>query len=131
MHQKLAITTLTVSALAWAAGEAAAAEVTLRMKGGGFQLSGELKAYDNTKFVIDNKTLGTMTLDATKFDCIGAGCPRAQPTAVAPAGVGAPARPAPTGRANVIGIHGSNVVGTGLMPVLIQGYAGSIRAGVT
>ena len=51
-----------------ASAGAEAAEVTLRLKGGGFQLTGELKEYDTTKYVIENRSFGTMTLDASRFD---------------------------------------------------------------
>jgi len=50
-------------------------EVTLRMKVGGFELKGRLKGYDGARYVIDNEKFGTMTLDATNMECIGAGCP--------------------------------------------------------
>jgi hypothetical protein len=32
-----------------------AAEVTLQIKGGGFQVTGELKSFDSTKYVIEVK----------------------------------------------------------------------------
>ena len=102
-------------------GPADAAEVTLRLKGGGFQLTGELKQYDTTKYVIENKNFGTMTLDAARFDCIGPGCPRtpyAAPAALSLAG----------SRSRTIRIHGSDVIGAELMPLLVQGYAASIGA---
>src|SRR5262245_9828706 len=100
-------------------------EVTLRMKGGGFELKGRLRSFEGGRYVIDNRVFGTMTLDAANMECIGAGCPSgAAPgpvvAAVPPVGPPGGARP------GVIGIHGSNVVGWELMPALIRGYAGSI-----
>lgn len=110
-----------VLALATRGGPAEAAEITLRLKGGGFQLTGELKEYDTTKYVIENRNFGTMTLDAARFDCIGQGCPRAPyaaPAALSFAG----------STSKTIRIHGSDVVGAELMPLLVQGYASSIGA---
>jgi phosphate transport system substrate-binding protein len=105
-------------------------EVTLRMKGGGFELKGRLKSYEGGRYVIDNRVFGTMTLDAANMECIGPGCP----TAKAPAVAAAPTLVAPTSpnpvRSNVISIRGSNVVGWELMPALIRGYADSIGAAV-
>jgi len=109
-------------------------EVTLRMKGGGFELKGRLKAYEGGRFVIDNRVFGTMTLDAANMECIGAGCPTAPSPTPAPAVAAAPPLTGPsitTGvRSNTIGIHGSNVVGWELMPALIRGYTASIGGAI-
>jgi phosphate transport system substrate-binding protein len=103
-------------------------EVTLRMKGGGFELKGRLKSYEGGRYVIENRVFGTMTLDAANMECIGAGCPGIAPSAPAVAAAAPPASP-PTGvRPGIIGIHGSNVIGWELMPALIRGYAASIGA---
>jgi len=59
-------------------------EVTLRMKGGGFELKGRLKAYDGGRYVIDSRKFGTMTLDASNMECIGAGCPGGLAAAIGP-----------------------------------------------
>jgi phosphate transport system substrate-binding protein len=97
-------------------------EVTLRMKGGAFELRGRLKAFEGGRYVIDNKVFGTMTLDATNIECIGAGCPGRGPAvaALAPA-----TGPGPRGAvlSKVIGVHGSTAVGWDLMPALIRAYA--------
>ena len=58
-------------------GLANAAEVTLKMKGGDFSVTGDLQAFDNVKYTIQSKSFGTMSLDAARFDCEGAGCPKA------------------------------------------------------
>ena len=102
-------------------------EVTLRMKGGGFELKGRLKSFDGARYVIDNRVFGTMTLDAANMECVGAGCPGA--SAPGPVVAAVPPPTAPGGaRSTVIGVHGSNVVGWELMPALIRGYAASIGA---
>lgn len=102
-----------------------AAEVTLKMKGGDFSVSGDLQSFDNSKYVIQSKSFGTMSLDATRFDCEGAGCPRAG-TPFVPA----VARPAAIG-GGTVQITGSNTVGQQLMPALIQSYAQSAGLKVT
>ncbi|MGH6816775.1 MAG: phosphate ABC transporter substrate-binding/OmpA family protein [Hyphomicrobiaceae bacterium] len=128
MNRKLAVAACAGLALAGITGAVAAAEVTLRMKNGSFQLKGELKSYDSLKFVIYNKTFGTMTLDATRFDCEGAACPRGGQVAAPRQPPGAASVPVAAGRPGIVGIHGANTVGHELMPVLIEGYASSIRA---
>jgi phosphate transport system substrate-binding protein len=102
-------------------------EVTLRMKGGGFELKGRLKSYDGGRYVIDNRVFGTMTLDAANMECIGAGCPGT--SAPGPVVAAAPPVSLPAGvRSGLIGVHGSNVVGWELMPALIKAYAASVGA---
>jgi phosphate transport system substrate-binding protein len=91
-----------------------AAEVTLQVKGGGFQVSGELKSFDNTKYVIDVKSLGTMSLDATRVECVGGDCPKGPFQAV--------------GFLGTTTWMGDTVIGTEFMPRLIESYANSIGA---
>ena len=108
------------------AGSALAAEITLQMKGGGFTIQGELKAFDGTKYVIESKALGNMSLEASRFDCVGGGCP-SQPIAAAPAGAVAVAR---SGQLGTTTWMGGSAQGTAVMPKLIQAYASSIGATV-
>jgi len=97
-----------------------AGEVTLKMKGGDFSVTGELQAFDNSKYTIQSKSFGVMSLDAGRFDCEGPGCPRA----AAPAGAVQPAVKALPGTAPAtIQIVGSNTIGNQLMPSLVQAYA--------
>ena len=49
-------------------------EVTLRMKGGGFQVTGEIRFFDGTKYVVESPQLGKLTLQAARFECVGAAC---------------------------------------------------------
>ena len=99
---------------------ATAAEVTLQMKGGGFTVQGELKSFDGTRYVIESKVLGNMTLDAGRFECAGQGCPTGPVAAPA-------ARPANLGTATWMG---GSAQGTAVMPKLVQAYAKSIGATV-
>lgn len=98
---------------------AIAAEVTLKMKGGDFSVTGDLQSFDNLKYVIQSKSFGTMSLDAGRFDCEGPGCPKP----------GAVVTPVTGGRVPQAGgniaITGSNTIGNQLMPALIQAYAKS------
>src|ERR1700743_2611897 len=54
---------------------AIAGEVTLRAKSGDFEIKGELTAYDSTKYTIQSTSLGAMSLDASRFDCVRGSCP--------------------------------------------------------
>lgn len=106
---------------------ARAEQVTLRVKGGGFEVNGELKGFDGTRYVVDTPVLGRMTLDAARFDCIGAAClavGRTESAAPSPA-VGVPA-----GSAGSIVVSGSNTIGNQLMPALIEGYAAAAKLSV-
>ena len=105
-------------------GLANAAEVTLKMKGGDFSVTGDLQAFDNVKYTIQSKSFGTMSLDAARFDCEGAGCPKAGAPGV-PAQTAALVRGQQTGNSKVA-IAGSNTIGNQLMPALIQAYAQSL-----
>jgi phosphate transport system substrate-binding protein len=104
---------------------ALAGEVTLRAKNGDFQIRGELVSYDNNKYTIMSASLGSMSLDASRFDCIGGGCPtdaiamRAEPPPDVPAG--------PLS----ISISGSNTIGNQLMPNLIEAYAEATKTKLT
>ena len=101
------------------AGPADSAEVKLQLKGGGFEITGELKSYDGRQYMIDSKALGTMSIDAARFECIGGACPTA-PT-VAPAGP--TRRSAPIGDLGTTTWMGGSGIGTTFMPELIKSYA--------
>ena len=95
-----------------------AAEVTLKMKGGDFSVTGDLLSADSAKYSIQSKSFGVMSLDATRFDCEGPGCPKV--------GVAVPVA-AIAGKAAVpldghIQLIGSNTIGGQLMPSLVQAY---------
>lgn len=117
--------TIGAGLVAWlaVASPAFAAEITLQMKGGGFSVQGELRAFDGAKYVIESKALGSMTLDAARFDCTGAGCPTAP---LAPAAV-AVARGTNLGSTTWMG---GSAQGTAVMPKLVEAYAKSVGATV-
>lgn len=110
-----------VMALPIGAAGVNAAEVTLKMKGGDFSVTGELQAFDNSKYTIQSKSFGVMSLDANRFDCEGAGCPRAG----VPFGAATVVKPTLSGAAGTIQLVGSNTIGNQLMPALVQAFAQS------
>ncbi len=119
-RRQLWVASMTLAALALlktSITAAAAAEVTLQMKGGDFQVSGELKSFDNTKYVIDVQALGTMALDATRVECVGGDCPTGPFQAV--------------GSLGTTTWMGGTGIGTEFVPRLIHSYANAIGALVT
>lgn len=123
-------TTGALAALAIVAGNwaAQAAEVTLKMKGGDFAVTGELTAFDNAKYTIQSKSFGTMSLDAARFECEGAGCPKAG--AAVPTQTAALIKP-PQAAGGKIAVTGSDTIGGQLMPALVQAYAQAVGAKTT
>jgi phosphate transport system substrate-binding protein len=103
--------------------------VTLRMKGGGFEISGELKGADGARYVVKSMTQGTLTLDANRFDCVGDACAKRIAIA-ADTGASSLERPRSTAPETLI-VSGASSVATTLMPELIRGYAAAIGAGTT
>ena len=99
-------------------------EVTLRMKGGGFSVSGELVNTDGSSYTINSATLGTMTLDADRFECLGNGCPAGrQPTTQQ---IPSTVRSSAVDTSGRITLVGSSAIASSLMPNLVAGYAASI-----
>ena len=61
----------TLAAVPVSAGAEDSREVTLRMKGGGFQVTGEIRFFDGTKYIVESPQLGKLTLQAARFECVG------------------------------------------------------------
>ena len=97
-----------------------AAQATLRFKGGGFEVSGELLSFDGRQYEIKSDVLGLMMLDSNRFDCIAGSCPTA-PMRSSPAA--AVARP--TGNLGTTNWQGGSGIGTDYMPQLVKAYASS------
>ncbi len=116
-------TTLLMAAIASAA-PANADEITLRVKGGGLEVKGELKSFDGVRYVIEAPSFGAMTFDASRVECIGESCQKrvqpAQPTEKLD-----PASP------DTVVIRAAGPVALELLPALVEGYAKSIEATVT
>ncbi len=94
-------------------------EVTLRMKGGGFQVTGEIRSFDGTKYVVESAQLGKLTLQAARFECVGAAC---NAPATAAAWTYEPLSP---DRHETVVMRGSELIAHQLMPALVRGYAAS------
>lgn len=100
------------------AAPSAAEDITLRLKGGGFEMTGKLEAYDGQVYRLTSPEFGTTSLDATRFDCVSSNCPTgpvgARISLTSLSGLGANAE---------VQIAGSNTVGNALMPALIEAFA--------
>ncbi len=120
LHLALAATfALPLASLPCAVVAGESREVTLRMKGGGFQVTGEIRSFDGTKYVVESPQLGKMTLQAARFECVGAAC-NAPVTAAAWT-----YEPLSPDRHEAFAIRGSELIGRQLMPALLRGYAAS------
>ncbi|MGC2628369.1 MAG: phosphate ABC transporter substrate-binding/OmpA family protein [Rhodomicrobium sp.] len=86
---------------AFAVSAAEGADVTLTSRSGGLTIAGELLPSKAGSFVIKSG-FGVITVEASKFDCTGAACPK----------------PA----AGTLAIHGSNTIGAQLMPDTIEAF---------
>lgn len=104
--------------------DAGAAEVTLRIKGGGLEIKGELKSYDGVAYVIEAPQLGTMTFDAARVECAGEACARLISASLAVERLD-PAAP------ETFTVRGPDSVLTSLMPALVKAYAASLGATTT
>ncbi len=114
-RQRLSIrlaATVAVSALA-CTSPALAQQTVLRAKGGDFEFIGKLKSATPTAFVLETPS-GEVALDASQFDCLGAGCPAGERTAAV--------------ATERLTVHGSSTIGERLMPELIRAYARSLGA---
>jgi phosphate transport system substrate-binding protein len=100
-------------------GIAHSAEVRLEMKGGGFEITGELKAYDGQKYVIESPAFGNMTLDGSRFNCISETCPTG-PTVRQGA---LNRRRGAIGDLGTTSWMGGSGIGTNFMPELVKSYA--------
>jgi len=103
-----------------------AAEITLRMRGGGFELSGELKSYDLETYRLESPLYGPMSFKAERFECVAGPCPGG---IVKPSVDKAPGLRAGVDLGTTTWI-GSGAIGTTFMPALIESFASSNGARV-
>ena len=47
-----------------------AAEVTLRMRGGTFEVKGDLKSHSAKSYILAVPGIGNLTLDASRYECV-------------------------------------------------------------
>ncbi len=88
-------------AAALAVSAAKGADVTLTSRNGGLTITGELLPPEGGSFVIKSG-FGVIAVEASKFDCTGAACPKPS--------------------ASMVAIHGSNTIGAQLMPDTIESF---------
>ncbi len=99
-------------------------DVTLRMKGGAFELNGDLKAFDGKNYIIKSPDLGLVEMDASRFDCIGEGCPKSGGNGIVPQITGAAIAPyITTGNLGSATLVGGSAIGTQFVPELVASYA--------
>jgi phosphate transport system substrate-binding protein len=91
------------------AGMAQAGEVTLSSADGTVNMTGEFVAFEDNAYVIST-ALGELRVAASRVSCSGDSCPSFAAVETD------------------ITIAGSDVVGSGLMPLLLEGYAGALDA---
>lgn len=95
--------------------------VTLTSHDGATRLEGELLGFDGSTYTL-RTGVGTINVDASQVNCTGDGCP-GQP--------GDSSGNSDTNQAEDTGpfsIAGSNIIGDGLIPVLVEGYADTLEA---
>ena len=100
-----------------------ATEITLRMRGGTFEVKGELESSNTKAYVVTVPGVGRLTLDAERYECID-GCPEAQ-TEASVLTLSATAAPPTTTWT------GGSAVGTEFMPRFVRAYAAAIGATTT
>lgn len=111
-----------------AAAPAQADDVVLRMKDGNFQVEGTLLSFDGTTYVIASKQVGTMSLFAGRFDCIGEACPRgiAKPAAAQQQAAPSPDKPPVEASSPRIALHAPASISPTLLADLVKGWIASI-----
>lgn len=114
----------TIACLALGGTTAGAEQVTIRVKGGGLEVKGELKSFDGAKYVIEAPKLGTVSFDASRIDCLGEACAKR----VAPPPM--PYEPLDKAAPQTVVVRGPDVAIDTLLPALVRGYAAALGATV-
>jgi phosphate transport system substrate-binding protein len=78
-------------------------------------VSGALIEYNDKTIVVDTPDAGRLSLDASRFDCVAGDCPKPIDTAAAAT--------EERSLAGLIAIHGTDAIGSRIMPALIRAYA--------
>ncbi len=106
-------------------------EVSLKLKKGHLVFTGALIGYNEKSFILRTSQYGHITLDATKFNCITPNCSTLLEIFLIKAKDKVKKLKKPEYHISFIGgkansdfsIHGSNTIGSRLMPALIDGFA--------
>ncbi len=107
-----AVGAMTLAGFLATASSTYAQDITLRSSDGTVNMNGELVSFEDNSYVI-RTALGQLRVSASRVSCTGAACPD---LAVGDIDVAA---------------SGSDAVGLGLMPLLLEGYAASLDAAAT
>ncbi|MGB0411786.1 MAG: substrate-binding domain-containing protein, partial [Pikeienuella sp.] len=102
---RLAAFATAAAALAGFVTPAAAQQVKLTSIDTGFVLTGELLEFTDGNYVIKS-SIGQLTIDSRQVECAGPGCPNSGPVFSAS-----------------VGVFGSDMIGSALMPGLIEAYS--------
>ncbi len=118
------------------AQNALAEQVALKLKNSDLIFRGNLVGFDGKTFVMRTSQFGKLSVDTKKFTCISKNCATLLQALMVQAQNGKPADKNKTyyinfARANISGfsIHGSNTIGSRLMPALIKSFG--LRNGFT
>lgn len=115
-HATMAIALLACSSVV----VAQSAPIKLKLINGTFEVTGALIKFDGAAFVIEERTYGRMTFDATRYSCVAGPCPttagQTPDTVVASAAI--IDAPDPT-----IAMRGSAALASNLIPELIRAFA--------
>ncbi len=91
---------------------AAASEIVLRSQDGTIDITGDFVEFSENTYVI-RTALGELRLPAERVRCEGEACPRFEPVAAD------------------VKLAGSDTLGVGILPLLLEGYAGYLDAEAT
>ncbi|WP_394178882.1 substrate-binding domain-containing protein [Yoonia maritima] len=108
-RKSAALGIMTLASSLTIAGMAHAGEVTLSSGDGTVNMTGEFIDFQDNAYIIAT-ALGELRVAASRVSCSGASCPTFDTVETD------------------ITIGGSDVVGSGLMPLLLEGYAGALNA---
>jgi phosphate transport system substrate-binding protein len=89
-----------------------AADVTLKSADGTVNLTGEFLTFEDNSYMV-RTPLGDLRIAASRVTCEGAACPSFEVDSAD------------------VQIAGSDTLGSGLVPLLLEGYAGNIQAAAT
>ncbi|MEM8694114.1 MAG: phosphate ABC transporter substrate-binding/OmpA family protein [Pseudomonadota bacterium] len=103
---------MTIAGFLAIASSAQAQQVTLKSSDGTVNMTGDLIAFEDNTYIL-RTALGQLRLAANRVSCSGEACPDLSQEDVD------------------IAMSGSEEIGSGLMPILLEGYAGAKNAAAT
>lgn len=119
------LSAVVVAVAARGVAPAGAEQVTIRVKGGGLEVKGELKSFDGSKYVIEAPQLGTVSFDASRIECLGDACLKR----VAPPTM--PYEPLDKAAPQTVVVRAAGSAVDTLLPALVRGYAAALGVAVS